>query len=235
VAGSLSYPLLLSVQAASRLFYRFDVEWVGAPPPPDPWADLSLIALLNHTSLYEPLFAGAIPSRLLRDIARRGVVPVAEKTLRRPLVGSFYRMVAPRVVAVTRRRDESWNELIRAVDESTLAVILPEGRMKRTTGLDADGNPMTVRGGIADLLMALPGGRRMILAYSGGLHHVQAPGEIVPRVFKTLRLRLENLMIDEYRESLLARAGSGGFKAAVALDLESRRDLYCPPLHQAMT
>jgi hypothetical protein len=48
-----------------------------------------------------------------------------------------------------------------------------------------------VRGGIADILEAIPSGR-MLLAYSGGLHHVQAPGEHVPRPFRTLYLNLES-------------------------------------------
>jgi len=30
----------------------------------------------------------------------------------------------------------------------------------------------------------------MLIAYSGGLHHVQVPGKL-PRAFKTVRLRLE--------------------------------------------
>ena len=46
--------------------------------------------------------------------------------------------------------------------------------MKRANGMDLEGMPMTIRGGVADLLMAIPGGR-MLIAYSGGLHHVQVP------------------------------------------------------------
>jgi 1-acyl-sn-glycerol-3-phosphate acyltransferase len=233
VAGTLNLALLLGVRYLSRTCYRFDVDWVS-PPPEDPWADLSLLAILNHTSLYEPLFAGAVPNRLMREIARRGVVPVAEKTLRRPLVGSFFRLVAPTVIPVTRMRDESWLDFSRAVAPGSLVVILPEGRMKRTTGLDAEGNPMTVRGGIADVLRALPGGRFLIV-YSGGLHHVQAPGETFPRLFKTLRMRLESLDVEAYREELLGRVGERGFKQAVVRDLEARRDCHCPPLHQTMT
>ena len=86
---------------------------------------------------------------------------------------------------------------------------------------------MTVRGGIADILEAIGEGR-MILAYSGGLHHVQIPGERFPRLWRTIRLRLELVDIELYRRELAAAAGREGFRRAVVNDLERRRDLYCP-------
>jgi hypothetical protein len=98
--------------------------------------------------------------------------------------------------------------------------------MKRATGLDSEGNPMTVRGGIADLLRGIPEGD-MLLCYSGGLHHVQHPGELLPRPFKLLQMRLELLDVAAYREGLLAEHGRHGFKLAVIRDLERRRDLQC--------
>jgi hypothetical protein len=82
-----------------------------------------------------------------------------------------------------------------------------------------------VRGGIADLLRAIPTGG-MLLAYSGGLHHVQHPGELLPRPFKTVRLRLELLDIAHYRDALIEEHGRHGFKLAVIRDLEARRDLH---------
>jgi len=100
--------------------------------------------------------------------------------------------------------------------------------MMRSTGLDKEGRPMTVRGGIADILESLGRGK-MLLAYSGGLHHVQIPGERFPRLWKTIRMRMEVLEIEEYRASLVEQAGSSGFKRAVIADLERRRDLYKPP------
>ena len=225
MSSYVTYPLLLAVKSVARLFYRIDVDWV-APPPADPWPGIRVIAILNHTSLYEPLLAGGVPNRLLREIATRGVVPVAEKTLNRPIVGKFFGLVAPDVVPVTRQRDSSWQELVERIGPRSLVIIAPEGRMKRTTGLDAEGNPMTVRGGIADVLRGVPGGD-MLLAYSGGLHHVQAPGELLPRVFKRIAMRLELVDIARYREELLARNGRHGFKRAVIQDLEARRDLHC--------
>jgi 1-acyl-sn-glycerol-3-phosphate acyltransferase len=228
VSYYVNYPLLLAVKAASHLFCRVDVDWVEEPVA-DPWDGLRLVAILNHTSLYEPLFTAGVPNRLLHAIARRGVVPVAEKTLRRPLVGKFYRLVAPDVVPVSRQRDASWQELVDRIGPDSLVIIAPEGRMKRATGLDADGNPMTVRGGIADVLRGIPGGG-MLIAYSGGLHHVQAPGELLPRPFRRIALRLELLDIATYRAQMQAQAGRHGFKHAVIRDLEARRDHHCGEL-----
>lgn len=227
VRETLTYVILLLVKGLSQVFYRHDVRWVGDPPP-DPWSGLRLVVILNHTSLMEPIFAGAVPRRFLRDVARRGVVPVARKTVERSLVGLFYRHVARNVVPVTRERDGSWERLLdRIHTERSMVVILPEGRMKRRTGLDSRGEPMTVRGGIADIIRAIPGGR-MLLAYSGGLHHVHAPGDPFPRLFRTVRLCLQLEEVEAYREERLAEAGQSGFKAAVKADLTRRRDALSP-------
>ncbi len=100
--------------------------------------------------------------------------------------------------------------------------------MKRPNGLDSKGQPMTVRGGIADILEAIPSGP-MLVAYSGGLHHVQAPGESLPRPFRKIRMNFELLDIAAYREARLQEAGGPvGFKRAVVEDLERRRDRNCP-------
>jgi 1-acyl-sn-glycerol-3-phosphate acyltransferase len=224
----INYPLLLAIKAVAKVFYRVDVDWVDEPATP-PWDELRVIAILNHTSLYEPLLAGGVPNRLLHQIASRGVVPVAEKTLNRPIVGKFFRLVAPDVVPVTRQRDASWQELVDRIGPRSLVIIAPEGRMKRSTGLDSEGNPMTVRGGIADVLRGIPDGK-MLLAYSGGLHHVQHPGEILPRPFKRIAMRLELIDIVDYRDRLQDEAGRHGFKKAVIQDLEARRDRICAEL-----
>ena len=98
--------------------------------------------------------------------------------------------------------------------------------MKRANGLDLNGNPMTVRGGIADILLAIKEGR-MLLAYSGGLHHVQVPGHM-PRPFKTVRMRVENLDIGEYIRQMMAIGGPDQFKKNVMKDLDRRRDMHAP-------
>lgn len=223
----LVYLMLRAVKGVSRLLYHHDLRWVGEVPA-DPWSDLRLVAILNHTSLFEPLFAGGVPNRFLWSVATRAVVPVAQKTASRPLVGRFFRRVAAHVEPVTRERDRTWERFVsRAREPGRLAVILPEGRMKRATGRDAHGEPMTIRGGIADLIREIPEGR-MLLAYSGGLHHVQAPGERWPRLFEVLRMRLECLDIADYRSQLLAQSGREDLKRAVVRDLTRRRDAHCP-------
>lgn len=222
-----SFALLIGVKAFSKIFYRLAIRWVGAVPE-DPWTGIRLITMLHHTSLYEPIFAAGAPDRLLWEIAKNGVLPVAKKTTDRPLVGRFFSLVARNVVPVTRQRDETWSELLSQIgNPEAIVVILPEGRMKRSSGLDSEGRPMTIRGGIADIIRAIPDGR-MLIVYSGGLHHVQAPGETIPRLFKNVRLRLEIIDIAEYRKRLGETADHSAFKSAVISDLTRRRDLYCP-------
>ncbi len=220
-----SFFVLFSVKVVSRIFFRFDVEWVNEPPP-DRWDRLRLVAILHHTSLYEPLLAGAAENRFLWQLARHGVLPVAAKTMRRK-VGLFFRLIVNDVVVITRKKDHTWQSVLDKVDDRAVVCILPEGRMMRRTGLDSEGRPMTVRGGIAEILEVIPEGY-MFLVYSGGLHHIQAPGELLPRPFKTIRIRLEIVDIRAYREELMAKAGQAGFKRAVIADLEHRRDTLCP-------
>ncbi len=223
----LVFLLLTTVRAVSRLFFRFDSRWIGDPPA-DRWDHIRVVALLNHTSLYEPIFLGAVPLRFVWRVARHGVVPAASKTTRRPIVGLFFKLIARNVVAISRERDHTWAEVLASIEPDSMVAITPEGRMKRRNGLDSHGQPMTVRGGIADILEAIPAGR-MLIAYSGGLHHVQAPGELLPRPFKTVRLRLEVVEIADYRAAVLGGRDPAAWKELVKADLERRRDLNCPP------
>jgi Acyltransferase len=221
----LVFTMLSILKYASRIFYRHDFAFLG-PTPPDPWADIRLVAFLNHTSLFEPVFLGAVPARFIWRLAAHGVVPAADKTTDRPLVGIVFRFVAHHVIAITRQRDDTWFQVLQKIDPDSMVVIAPEGRMKRENGLDLHGRPMTVRGGIADILLAVKEGR-MLIAYSGGLHHVQIPGRF-PRIFKTVRLRVENVDIAEYIAEITRRGGEEEFKKNVMRDLDSRRDQYAP-------
>lgn len=218
------FSLLTYLKYLSRIFYRHDFGFIGNPPR-DPWADIRLVIFLNHTSLFEPVFVGAVPGRFLWRLAAHGVIPAADKTTDRPLVGLLFRFVAHHVIPITRQRDHTWFAVLNKIDPNSMVVIAPEGRMKRETGLDLHGNPMTVRGGVADILQAIQQGR-MLIAYSGGLHHVQIPGRI-PNVFTTVRLRVENLDIANYIAEQMAKGGAEQFKRNVIRDLESRRDTYC--------
>ncbi len=222
----LIYTFLLALKGFSRAFYRFDVSWIGQMPH-DPWKNLRLVLFLNHTSLYEPLFAGWTPTRFLKRLSHSGVVPVADKTMKRPMVGRFYKMVAKNVVMVSRKRDDTWRRFVTVAKPGTMVVMAPEGRMKRRNGLDAKGRPMTVRGGAADLLEQLSSGR-MLIAYSGGLHHVQFPNQFIPRIFKTLRMRVESLDIAHYKSMILKNCSCAGFKHGMIQDLQMRLKQYCP-------
>ena len=42
----------------------------------------------------------------------------------------------------------------------------------------------------------------MLIIYSGGMHHIQAPGEKWPKLFQTIHARLESTDIAEYKNSL---------------------------------
>ncbi len=226
VRSAIVFAILFSLKILSRVFYRFDFDFIGKLPPGDPWRGIRLVVFLNHTSLFEPVFIGVPPPRFLWRLAAHGVIPAADKTTDRPLVGLVFKFVAHKVIPITRQRDDTWTQVLSTIEEDSMVAIAPEGRMKRATGLDLHGNPMTVRGGVADILQALGHGR-MLIAYSGGLHHVQIPGHI-PNVFETVRLRAEVMQIEDYVKEMMQRGGADQFKRNVIKDLEWRRDHYCP-------
>jgi hypothetical protein len=232
IRSVLVFSMLNSLKYLSRIFYRHDFQWVGNVPE-KPWKDIRLVAFLNHTSLFEPVFLGGCPTGFLWRLAAHGVVPAADKTTDRPLVGLVFKFVAHHVIAITRERDNTWFEVLNKIDPRSMVIIAPEGRMKRRNGLDLKGNPMTVRGGIADILLAVKQGR-MLIAYSGGLHHVQVPGH-VPNLFRTVRLRTEIVMIEDYIAEMTAKGGPEQFKKNVMKDLDQRRDSYCPSEESAAT
>jgi 1-acyl-sn-glycerol-3-phosphate acyltransferase len=223
----LTFCVLLAAKLFSDAFYRHHLRWIGDTPA-DPWADLRLVILLNHTSLFEWLFAGSVPVRFLWRIAHHAVIPVADKTLNRPLIGRFFRLLGKNVVSITRKPDETWRQLLRSIDTQGMVIILPEGRMKRETGLDLDGQPLTVRGGVADILEDLPEGR-MLIAYSGGLHHIQVPGQRLPKLFKAIHLSIENLDIAAYRAHLEANLRGQALKQRMKDDLEARKARWAGP------
>jgi len=229
IRSLITFVLLLKINFLSRLFFQLRVAWVGDEPD-DLWRGTRIIALLNHTSLYEPLIAGYASLPLLWKFARHGVLPVAEKTMKRR-IGLFFRFLVRNVVVVTRQRDHTWDQVLNRLDSKSIVIILPEGRMKRPTGLDSTGREMTIRGGVADILEVLPNGR-MLIVYSGGLHHIQAPGELLPRLFKPLYCRLEMVDIVDYKKEVLLSHPERDFRGAVIDDLTWRRNTYCPTEEQ---
>jgi 1-acyl-sn-glycerol-3-phosphate acyltransferase len=223
----LVFLFLAALRLVAKAFWRTRTRWIGEVPA-DPWRPFRIVCLLHHTSLFEWLWLAVVPLSFVWRVACHGVVPAAEKTISRPLVGWFFKAIAAHVVSITRERDHTWREVLGRIDPDSMVIILPEGRMMRANGLDSQGRPMTVRGGIADILDAIRDGP-MLIAYSGGLHHVQAPGEGLPRLFRTLHMNFESLDIAAYRAERLAEGGTdAGFKRAVVDDLEARRDRNCP-------
>jgi len=209
----------------SRLFYRFETRWIN-PPSAALWREIRVFAFMHHTSLMEPLFFGAFPLSFLWWAAAKARIPGADKTMKRPIVGKFYQFFSPNTIAISRKRDASWEQFLAGVNPDVLVALAPEGRMMRPNGLDSEGKAMSVRGGIADILLRMGKGK-MLLAYSGGLHHVNQPGQKGVRLFQTLRMNFEWLEIADYLHSF-ATTEPSHLRVLVARDLEARLALHRP-------
>src|SRR5207244_13366185 len=109
------FTMLLTLKYLSKIFYRHDFAWVGDVPP-QPWKGIRLVAFLNHTSLFEPVFLGGVPNSFIWRIAAHGVVPAADKTTGRPLVGLLVKFLAHHVIAITRERDHTWFQVLNKID-----------------------------------------------------------------------------------------------------------------------
>ncbi len=224
----ISFLALLLIKGVSRLLFRFEIGWPNGDKNVN-WKEIRLIVLLNHTSLLEPLYLGFLPIKFLRRLSRRMVAPGADKTLDRPFVGALYKLFSPGMVAITRKRDDSWQQFMDSIYEDSVIAIIPEGRMKRANGLDVNGQKMTVRGGIADVLQGLHHGQ-MVLAYSGGLHHIHVPGEKAYHIFKTVKMNLETFDIEAYKASFNETVGSEAWRKKVIDDLQLRLETKIPVL-----
>lgn len=215
--------IVFTIKLISKIFYKTEAIWL-TPKDEIDWENLKIVVALNHTSLYEPLFISAIPNYRLWKAIERVVVPVADVTLARPFVGTFFKLLVPNAIGITRKRDDSWTQLMSKVEGNALLLIFPEGRMKRLDGLDKHGKPMSVKGGVADILEKINSGK-MLIAFSGGLHHVQAPGQVVPKIFQTIKVSFEQLDIADYKNTILS--STANFKSGVINDLEARMKRNC--------
>lgn len=223
LAFLLRYCFLASLRLLSRTFFYHQTEWVG-PPPQRPFVNVRVTALLNHTSLFEAVLSGAFPPAFVADVCRRGLLPGADTTMDRAVVGRFFKWMVPHWVSISRRRDSTWERFLSLIGGDTLVLLFPEGRMRRRGGFDKHGRPMTVRGGIADILERVDDGD-LLIVYSEGLHHIHAPGDRFPGLFRPVRCRFEQLPIRRYKE--LMRSGDPHFTRNVMHDLERRRDQHC--------
>lgn len=159
-------------------------------------------------------------------MAKQLVFPVASSSLQKPQ-GKMLKILAPRIASLSRKRDDTWQDFMEQLASDSILIFMPEGRMKRPNGLDKDGQPMTVKSGICDLLPQFAG-ENMIIAYSGGLHQVMAPGQAFPRPFRKLMVNLESLNVDEYLAMFADIKDEKLRRDAICRDLERRRDEYCP-------
>lgn len=223
----LSFFFLVFIKIVSRLLFTFKVNWPGGNRNLVDFKKVRLIVLLNHTSLLEPLFVGILPISFLYQLSRKMAAPGADKTLNRPLVGTLYKMFSPGMKSITRKRDDSWDEFMNSIEEDSVIVIIPEGRMKRRNGFDLQGNKMTVKSGVADILARLDGGK-MLIACSGGLHHVHAPGEKRYRFFQTLKLNVFEFDIASYDALFEGERGSEAWVKSVVADMQYRLENDCP-------
>jgi hypothetical protein len=218
----LSFIILMGVKTFAMIFYKMEVKWINSEPTFD---RVRLIAFMNHTSLFEPLYIGILPVSFIWRLARKLVAPGADKTLNRRFVGFFWRIMSPGIISITRKRDKSWVKFMEAVHNRSVIAMALEGRMKRPNGFDLNGKKMTVRSGVTDIIEVLEDGN-ILIAYSGGLHHVQSPGQFIPKVFKTLKLNIEVLDIKQYK----SRFNTSGiqWKRDVVADMQMRLETNCP-------
>lgn len=221
--------LLCSIKWASMAFFRFRVDR-PRPISRDDWKDVRLAVLLNHTTLFEPIICGVLPYSYIWRLASRGIFPGAAETLSRPVIGRILKALAPKVLPISRKRDDTWIGFLDSLSLRDTMIFMPEGRMKRPTGLDKNGNPMTLRGGIVDVLDHMRRGK-MLVCVSGGLHHVHAPGDGFPRLFKTIALELEVVDIESY----LAVFQGEGRRDALLQDLTQRRDRFLDGIEATST
>lgn len=225
-AQVLSTIIMWIVKIFAMTFYKIRYKYLNTDDKylDNPWEDIKIIIFLNHTSLYEPLFIGILPFSFIANISKKLLVPVASKTYKRPIVGTFFRFLIPNPVPITRKRDKTWEYYMRAIQDDSIICIAPEGRMKRANGLDLEGKPMSVKGGVAEILQRLNHGN-ILFAYSGGLHHVQKPGQRIPRLFQTIRMNIEIVSVQDYKKKF---EGADSALRSIRDDIQDRLNQNCP-------
>lgn len=195
-----SFCVMSFIKVLSYPFFWFDVKWLSKKQQEE-LNQVRLVVLLNHTSLYEALFVRLAPYPYLWKIARHLMVPVADVTTKRPLVGKFFHALLPGVTPISRKRDHSWTDFIDRINDEAIVAILPEGRMRRHDGKDKHGKAMSVRAGVADIIEKLDSGN-ILFVYSGGMHHIQIPGQRFPRLFKRIKTNMEIVTVEDYKNAL---------------------------------
>ena len=173
--------------------------------------------------MFEFVYGVTLPFEFLNSLSKRLVIPVANKTLKKPISGFILKNIAPYTIGLSRKRDESWELFLSQIKDDNICIFMPEGQMKRKNGLDKNGQKMKVKTGVYDLIQKYKG-KNMAIVYSHGLHHVLAPGDKIPKIFKSIEADIEVVNINEYLKSLNLDKSPA---KVVAEDLQSRRDKYC--------
>lgn len=220
-----SFCVMSFVKVLSYPFFWFDVKWLSKKQQEE-LNQVRLVVLLNHTSLYEALFVRLAPYPYLWKIARHLMVPVADVTTKRPLVGKFFHALLPGVTPISRKRDHSWTDFIDRINDEAIVAILPEGRMRRHDGKDKHGKAMSVRAGVADIIEKLDTGN-ILFVYSGGMHHIQIPGQRFPRLFKRIKTNMEIVTVEDYKNAL-HHPEVRTRKVAFVRDIQSRLEELTP-------
>ena len=214
--------LLYVIKIFSLLFYRTKKKWISKDKN---WNDVQLVVFLNHTSLFEFVYTGIVPFSYLRKMAQHLTFPVADITYERRFFGRFLKILGVSVRSLSRKKDKTWFNFLGELKKDSILIFLPEGRMKRRGGLDKTGKKMTVRGGIVDVLHLFRG-KKMLFAYSGGLHHVLAPGDSFPRFLQEINISLETMNVNDYLKPFVQEDGTLD-RLGIFKDLEMRRDQHC--------
>ncbi len=212
--------VLASLKTLGHLFYTFSISYDKQHTID--WRKIKLIAFINHTSLFDLLLVCVFPYSFLWEAAERTMTPIAEKTLKRPFVGLIFKNLNAKQFSVSQKRDSSWDSFLNAIDHQSIVALFPEGRMARKNGLDKHGNPMTIKSGIVDILQKQNDGC-MLLVHSQGMHHIQSPGQQIPRIFQKITIALETLTIESYKQQHDKKSFQDFSKSIIA-DLSKRKD-----------
>lgn len=221
----LSFIVLFKLKLFTHLLYKVKIQYLNSSEKEIFNNQLKAIIFFNHTSLYEILFIGAIPFFFLWKFTTRMVAPGADKTLNRPLVGKFWKLAFPQMTSISRKRDHTWDEFKSQIQGFSIVTIAAEGRMKRENGLDLDGNKMSVKSGNIDIIEMLGKGN-MVFAYSGGLHHVQFPGQTIPKILKIIKMNIEVVDIENYKKQFTHNGELD--RKGMLCDLQKRLETKCP-------
>ena len=77
---------LFLLKIMSHSFYRTRQRWISKDKD---WDDVKLVVLLNHTSLFEFVYASVMPFSYLKKMSKHLVFPVADITYKRKFFGNL--------------------------------------------------------------------------------------------------------------------------------------------------